>query len=104
MIDFISTYLEPILAFISGGGLVSIFTLKYSKKQAEANAMRAVQEVYQNTIKDLQADKEIMKQDNRELRAQISELQKSVHQNSKDISLLKEFKCIVTDCPKRKRN
>lgn len=102
MIDFITNNLETLIAFVSGGGLVSVFTLKYTKKQAEANAMRAVQEVYQNTIKDLQNDKELMKQDNRELRAQIAELQKTVLQNSKDINQLKGFKCVLLDCKNRK--
>lgn len=53
MTEFLSTYLEPILAFVSGGGLFTLVSMKYSKKQAEANAMKAVQEVYQSTIKDL---------------------------------------------------
>lgn len=53
MIEFITQNLETLLAFITGGGLLSFATLKYTRKQAEANAMKAGQEVYQeSTLKD----------------------------------------------------
>ena len=88
MTEFLSTYLEPILAFVSGGGLFTLVSMKYSKKQAEANAMKAVQEVYQSTIKDL--------------RAEISTLRETVSQNTKDISQLQRYKCTVLECSLRK--
>ena len=50
--NLLSSYLEPILLFISGGGFAAIFTIKYTRKSAQANAMKAVQEVYQETIQD----------------------------------------------------
>lgn len=104
MTELLTAYLEPLIAFVAGGGLVSLFTLKYTKKQAEASAMSAVQTVYQSTIKDLQSDKELMKQDNRELRGQISDLQKEVQIISKDLEMLKGFKCVVIDCKLRKKD
>ncbi len=103
MQEFFTTYLEPILTFILGGGIVSLVKWRSIKKQAEAEAMKAVQEVYQETIKDLRDDKEMMKKDNSELRATVSELQKTVQQNSIDIQELKGFKCIVMDCKLRKK-
>lgn len=103
MQEFFSTYLEPVLTFILGGGIVSLVKWRSIKKQAEADAMKAVQEVYQETIKDLRDDKEMMKKDNSELRAIVSELQKTVQQNSIDIRELKGFKCIVLDCKLRKK-
>lgn len=95
MTELLSTYLEPILAFISGGGLFSVISMKYSKKQAEANAMKAVQEVYQSTIKDLRDTNDYLK-------IEISTLRETVSQNTKDISLLKRYKCTVLDCNLRK--
>lgn len=103
MQEFFTTYLEPVLTFIAGGGIVALVKWRSIKKQAEAEAMKAVQEVYQETIKDLRDDKEMMKRDNSELRATVGELQKIVTQNSKDISLLKQFKCVVTDCALRRK-
>lgn len=97
MSEFLVTYLEPIIAFVTGGGLVSIFTLKYTKKQAEANAMKAVQEVYQATIKDMQEDKSAMKEDIKEMRVQISELKLKVDE-------LENYKCIIPNCNRRKRD
>lgn len=103
MQEFFSNYLEPILTFIAGGGIVSVIKWRSIKKEAEAEAMKAVQDVYQETIKDLREDKEEMKKDNSELRRMVGELQKTVTQNSKDISELKGFKCVVTDCKLRRK-
>lgn len=95
MTEFLSTYLEPILAFVSGGGLFTLVSMKYSKKQAEANAMKAVQEVYQSTIKDLRDTNDYLK-------AEISTLRETVSQNTKDISQLQRYKCTVQECSLRK--
>ena len=93
----------PILTFIGGGGAVYMINWKSIKKQAEAEAMKVVQDVYQQTIADLKADKDDMRKDNAELKANIAELQREVNQNTKDINLLKQFKCVVLDCKLRKR-
>lgn len=103
MQDFFNTYLMPILTFVGGGGAAYFMNWRSIKKQAEAEAMKAVQDVYQETIEDLRADKAAMKADNHELRSSVSELQKTVYQNTKDINLLKQFKCTVLDCKLRKR-
>ena len=103
MTSFLTTYIEPILLFISGGGLASAFTIKYTRKTAQANAMKAVQEVYQETIQDLRSDKEIMRKENLEMREQIDNLEKTVEQNCIDIVELKAYKCVVMDCEKRRK-
>lgn len=96
MIEFISTYLNDIILFVTGGGLASLISVKYTRKTAQADAMKAVQDVYQETIADLRADKEEMKKE-------IAELRKEVHQNSEDIKTLKSYKCVAMDCKLRKR-
>ncbi len=103
MIDFLVTYAEPILLFISGGGLSAIFTVKYTRKTAQADAMKAIQDVYQETIQDLRSDKEIIKKENMEMRDQISNLDKIVKQNCIDIHELKSYKCIVLNCKNRRK-
>lgn len=103
MQDFLTTYIEPILLFVSGGGLAAVCTVKYTRKTAQANAMKAVQDVYQETIKDLREDKELIKKENSEMRLLILELEKKVQQNSVDIKNLQDFKCIVSDCINRRR-
>ena len=100
--EFLTVYLEPILLFISGGGLATVFSVKYTRKTAQANAMKAVQDVYQETIHDLRLDKEIMKRENMEMRDQIYNLEKTVKQNCIDIRELKSYKCIVMNCKNRK--
>lgn len=95
MIEFITQNLETLLAFITGGGLLSFATLKFTRKQAEANAMRAVQEVYQETIKDLREDKAEMNKEIQELRERVAGIYK-------ELSSLRKYKCIVMDCKERK--
>jgi len=104
MIEFITTYLEPIILFISGGGLATVVSIKYTRKTAQADAMKAVQDVYQEAIDDLRNDKKLMKEDNLELRKEISELQEIVKRNSKDINSLKRYKCTVVDCKLRQKD
>lgn len=102
MPELITNYIEPILAFITGGGLLSFLTMKFTRKQAEAEAMKAVQDVYQETIKDLREDKELIKKENTDMRLQITELEKKVKQNCIDIKELQSYKCIVENCKERR--
>ena len=58
---------QNLLTFLLGGGLLSsitgVISLNYTKKQAEAKALSSVQDVYQELIADLRADKEAMKKE-----------------------------------------
>ena len=103
MNEFLTTYLEPILAFVTGGGLLSVVTFKYTRTQAKADAMKAVQDVYQETIKDLREDKDLIKSENADMRGKVSVLEKEVSQITKDVDSLKRYKCVVVDCKLRKR-
>jgi len=103
MNEFFTAYLDSILTFITGGGLAAVLAVKYTRKTAQADAMKAVQDVYQETIQDLRTDKEIMKKENLEMKGQISSLEKIVEQNCADIRELKTYKCIVVDCKNRKK-
>ncbi len=100
--EFFMTYVEPVLLFISGGGLSAAFAVKYTRKTAQADAMKAVQDVYQETIQDLRLDKEIMKKENMEMREHIFSLEETVKQNCIDIRELKSYKCAVVNCKNRK--
>lgn len=94
MIEFLSQNLDTLLAFVTGGGLLSFATLKFTRKQAEANAMKAVQEVYQETIKDLREDKA-------EMNKEIAELRERVAGIYKELAFLRKHKCTVIDCKLR---
>lgn len=101
MTTLILAHLETLLAFVTGGGLLTILTIKATKKKAEAQAMRAVQEVYQETIKDLRMDKEQMKKENEEFREKISELRNKVNQISLELAAIRKYKCTVLNCELR---
>lgn len=96
MFEFLQQNWEGLFAFITGGGLLSIGTAKYARKSAQANVMKEWQGIYQETIKDLRTDKDLLKDD-------IADLRKVVDQNTVDIEELKSYECIVIDCALRKK-
>lgn len=102
MTNLLTLHLDTLIAFISGGGLLTVLTVRATKKQAEAKAMRAVQEVYQETIKDLREDKTLMKKENDDFRQKIAELRKQVNHISLELASIRKYKCVVPDCKLRR--
>ena len=97
MIEVLLQNIDTLLAFVTGGGVLSFATLKFTRKQAEADAMKAVQEVYQETIKDLREDKE-------HLGKEISDLREKVAAIYNQLASLRRYKCIDLDCKLRKND
>lgn len=104
MLNLLTQNLDTLLAFVSGGGLLTLITVRATKKKAEAHAMRAVQEVYQETIKDLREDKAQMKRENEEFRQRMTELQQKVNQLSLEMASIRKHKCTVVNCKLRQTN
>ena len=106
---------QNLLTFILGGGLLSfitgVITLKYTKKQAEAKALSSVQDVYQELIADLRADKEAMKKERIESETKWAtriennqiDQDKKIADNENEIADQKRFKCINLLCNNRKQ-
>ncbi len=94
-----------ILGLLFAGGLSSFFTLKYTKQKAQADAMLSVQDVYQETIIDLRADKTILKEERDQARSDFDEIKKMVEQNTKDNEMIKsENKRIKEENEELKKN
>ena len=86
----ITSIILAIIGFLStGGGIGYVITLKSVKKKASAEAMTAVQDVYQETITDLREDKKILKEENAILRERLSLYEKQLQQISEDVARLK---------------
>jgi hypothetical protein len=83
------------LGILFAGGISSFFTLKFTKQKAQADAMLSVQDVYQETIKDLRDDKTILKEERDEARSNFAEVIKTVEKNTEDIETLKREKSIL---------
>ena len=94
---------EIIIALIgalTGGGLTGVFAWRASRKKAEADAMKSVQEVYQQTLEDQQkyisqlrdtrdhlvTDREEMRRENNELRKRLNEMDDKVRQLEHDVA------------------
>lgn len=101
MTELLTLHLDTLIAFVTGGGLLTVLTVRATKRQAEAKAMRAVQEVYQETIKDLREDKNLMKKDNEAFRQKVQVLQDEINKISLEVAALRKYRCTVIDCKLR---
>lgn len=83
------------------GGLSWLVTFKYTKKQAEADAMKSVQEVYQNLINDLKEERTEDKKEIAELKGDVFGLKQKVDANEQEIRLMKPNLCGRKACTQR---
>lgn len=90
-----------IISFVAGGGLITLLTLPSIRSKAKADAMQSVQEVYQETIRDLREEKVRQKD---ELTAQIGELRAQLEHYGREIESLKKLKCYDMSCLNRKKH
>lgn len=102
---------------ISTGGLTWLFTLRYTRKQAQADAMKSVQEVYQELITDMKKDRQELKASNEELKKRIddvdnqykevlrkcNEMERAIKKNARIMDTMEPFLCGVKNCPHRQK-
>lgn len=121
--------IQVIIGVIAGGGVTSLFAWRANRRKAngeatqtEADAMKSVQDVYQQTISDLQeynkqlrSDRDHLRQDRNEIRRENEELRKrqneldekvrqlenDVARNGRMLDLLKHLLCGRVNCPNR---
>lgn len=86
--------ITTVISSICTGGITWLFTLKYTRKQAEADAMLSVQNVYQQIIEDLKTDRV-------ELKENIKELALKVSENEREIKAMKPNLCWRKACTQR---
>ena len=92
-----------LITAVTSGGLGWIFTARWTRKQAEADAMKSVQEVYQEMIDDLRKDRQSLKMKVEELERQVAGLESEVKRNTVALNAMKPFLCYVEGCPNRKK-
>ncbi len=115
-------YIIPILTLLAGGGFGWLLTIKATKKKADAEAMASVQDVYQQTIDDLnkycndlrtdrnnlRADRDEMRRKNKELEEKVQaqqdeilEVKKEMSRLRREVDSLRPFLCSRPNCDKR---
>lgn len=118
-----------LLGALTGGGLTGVFAWRAHQRKAEgeaihteAEAMKSVQDVYQQALADQQeyitqlkeardhivSDRNEMRKENNELRkrlndmdSKVRQLEQNVERNNKLIAVLRPFLCGRIDCPTR---
>lgn len=93
--------LTGLVALVSGGGLSALILLPISRKKFQAEAMKEVQDVYQETVADLRADKRLMKEELTDLSNRVTNLDNQLRQNTIEIVKLKRNECIRFSCRDR---
>ena len=77
-IELINIIIPCIASLLTGGGLSWIFTIRYTRKQEEANATKTSQEIYQALITDLNSDRGRLIEEKDQLRGELNETQRQV--------------------------
>lgn len=77
-IELINIIIPCIASLLTGGGLSWIFTIRYTRKQEEANATKTSQEIYQALITDLNSDRGRLIEEKDQLRGELTETQRQV--------------------------
>ncbi len=116
---YIIEILVGFLGMLVGGGGIWLFTIKSTREKARAEAMKEVQDVYQETIIDLREDKRLLKDDITSIKKERDALtieiaswklkhdsiEKTISQILKDIEALKlknmREKCLDFTCKER---
>jgi predicted nuclease with TOPRIM domain len=101
---FISSNFETILGALGLVGGTNLLTRRATKRQAEAQAMKAVQEVYQDTIKDIRGECDYLRENMSKMRDYVANMEEALNRVKKDLSQMKRFKCTVLDCKLRKKD
>ena len=90
--------ITPIVTRVLGGSVGWLFTIKYTRRQAEADAMQHFQTVYQGLINDLKADRKDLRQERDNLAdtieamdKRIKDLERTVEANARILKQLSRF-------------
>ncbi|MEA4975448.1 MAG: hypothetical protein VB046_06900 [Paludibacter sp.] len=102
---YITEIIIGLISMIVGGGGIWLFTIKSTREKARAEAMKEVQDVYQETITDLREDKRLLKEEKDSLIVEINEMKQSIYSLKKDVEQLKmknmREKCLNFACKER---
>lgn len=101
MNDIISLVITSLVTLVTSSGLTALITSRSVRQRAKADAMKAVQDVYQETINDLRQDRQLQRE---EFERQVSSLKTDIGALQKEVDELKKLKCYDLQCPHRKRH
>lgn len=104
-------FLGYLVSAVASGSIAWIATIKWTRKQAEADAMESVQNVYQELIEDLKRDREELKQENAQLREELRnihsrmvDLENKCNENTRRVEDMVPYLCYCKNCPNRISN
>ena len=86
---------------LTGGGLSWIFTLRWTRASAKADAMKSVQDVYQELINDLRTDRDSLRDTIKALNERISDLEGQTANNTRLIKSMQPMICSNLECKNR---
>lgn len=96
--------ISNIITGLCTGSLAWLFTVKFTRKEAEASAMGKVQEVYQALINDLQHDRDNLKTRLTDMEQRVNVLEVTVRNNERILSKTSPFLCrLAATCKVREK-
>ncbi len=72
MNELTTIIITGLVTMLTGSGLGSLITMRYTRRQAKNEATRGLQDIYQQMIDDLTKDRNFYKDQTEQLREQLS--------------------------------
>ncbi len=100
--------LTALVTLVTGGGLGSLVTLRWSRMSAKNEAQKGMQDIYQELMDDLKRDRDFYKEQSEQLREQIAtlnlkveQLEREVRENRQSLKDLQPNLCGRSGCAQR---
>lgn len=108
MNELTSIIITGLVTMLTGSGIGSLITMRYTRRQAKNEATRGLQDIYQQMIDDLTKDRNFYKDQTEQLREQIvglnmkvERLEKEVRENRQALKDLQPSLCGRSNCTQR---
>lgn len=108
MNELTSIIITGLVTMLTGSGIGSLITMRYTRRQAKNEATRGLQDIYQQMLDDLTKDRNFYKDQTEQLREQIvglnmkvERLEKEVRENRQALKELQPSLCGRSNCTQR---
>lgn len=108
MNELTSTIITGLVTLLTGSGIGSLITMRYTRQKEKNEATRGLQDIYQQMIDDLTKDRNFYKDQTEQLREQIvglnmkvERLEKEVRENRQALKELQPSLCGRSNCAQR---
>lgn len=86
---------------VTSGFITSLVTLRFVRKQAENDAVKGVQDIYQELVDDLKRDRADLREEVRRLKVKLEGQGRIIISIKQQLATMKHLLCEREDCDRR---